>query len=180
MYTPKKAYFYGTGRRKSSVARVHLFEGGNGTITINGRDIDEYFGLETLKMVVRQPLEATGTVGKVDISAKVWRHTGEKWSRQSEELPLHRVLDLAILACRAQLYFQEEAYRFPRGYDPEHPQVARIGLQGDAMTVEVCTSSDHIDEDLRLFQDALARDGELLGERMRVLARLLGELGCRG
>lgn len=116
--------------------------------------------------------------GKVDISAKVWRHTGEKWSRQSEELPLHRVLDLAILACRAQLYFQEEAYRFPRGYDPEHPQVDRIGLQGDAMTVEVCTSSDHIDEDLRLFQDALARDGELLGERMRVLARLLGELAA--
>ena len=59
--------------------------------------------------------------GKVDISAKVWRHTGEKWSRQSEELPLHRVLDLAILACRAQLYFQEEASRFPRGSDPEHP-----------------------------------------------------------
>ena len=103
-----------------------------------------------------------------------------QWSRQSEELPLHRVLDLAILACRAQLYFQEEAYRFPRGYDPEHPQVDRIGLQGDAMTVEVCTSSDHIDEDLRLFQDALARDGELLGERMWVLARLRGELGCRG
>ena len=68
MYTPKKAYFYGTGRRKSSVARVHLFEGGNGSITINGRDIDEYFGLETLKMVVRQPLEATGTTG----SARRW------------------------------------------------------------------------------------------------------------
>ena len=71
MYTSKKPYMYGTGRRKSSVARVHLFEGGNGTITIHGRDIDEYFGLETLKMVVRQPLEATGTVGKVDISATV-------------------------------------------------------------------------------------------------------------
>ena len=71
MYTSKKPYMYGTGRRKSSVARVNLFEGGNGTITINGRDIDEYFGLETLKMVVRQPLEATGTVGKVDISATV-------------------------------------------------------------------------------------------------------------
>ena len=71
MYTSKKPYMYGTGRRKSSVARVHLFEGGNGTITISGRDIDEYFGLETLKMVVRQPLEATGTVGKVDISATV-------------------------------------------------------------------------------------------------------------
>ena len=118
--------------------------------------------------------------GRVDISAKVWRYTGEKWSRQSEELPLHRVLDLAILICRAQLYFQEEAYRFPRGYDPERPQVDRIGLQGDAMTVEVCTGNDHIEEDLQLFRDALARDGELLGERMRVLARILGELGYHG
>lgn len=117
--------------------------------------------------------------GKLDISAKVWRYTGEKWSRQSEELPLHRVLDLAILVCRAQLYFRD-AYRFPKLYNEEDPQIDRVGLQGDAMTVEVCTSSDHIDEDLRLFQDALARDGELLGERMRVLARLLGELGCRG
>ena len=71
MYTSKKPYMYGTGRRKSSVARVHLFEGGNGSITINGRDIDDYFGLETLKMVVRQPLEATGNTGKMDIVATV-------------------------------------------------------------------------------------------------------------
>ena len=116
----------------------------------------------------------------MDISAKVWRYTGEKWSRQSEELPLHRVLDLAILACRAQLYFQEEAYRFPKGYDPAHPQVDRIGLQGDAMTVTVCTGNDHIEGDIALFREALARDGELLGERMRVLARILGELGYHG
>ena len=60
MYQSKKPYLYGTGRRKSSVARVHLFPNGTGSITINGRDIDEYFGLDTLKMVVRQPLEATG------------------------------------------------------------------------------------------------------------------------
>jgi len=71
MYQSKKPYLYGTGRRKSSVARVHLFEGGTGSITINGRDIDEYFGLETLKMVVRQPLVSTETVGKVDIVATV-------------------------------------------------------------------------------------------------------------
>ena len=69
MYQSKKPYLYGTGRRKSSVARVHLFENGTGSITINGRDIDEYFGLETLKMVVRQPLAAT--LGKVDIVATV-------------------------------------------------------------------------------------------------------------
>ena len=71
MYQSKKPYLYGTGRRKSSVARVHLFQGGTGSITVNGRDIDDYFGLETLKMVVRQPLAATDTLGKVDIVATV-------------------------------------------------------------------------------------------------------------
>ena len=71
MYQSKKPYLYGTGRRKSSVARVHLFPNGTGAITINGRDIDDYFGLDTLKMVVRQPLEATGNTGKMDIVATV-------------------------------------------------------------------------------------------------------------
>ena len=114
--------------------------------------------------------------GQVDISAKVWRYTGEKWSRQSEELPLHRVLDLAILTCRAIRYFRDEGYRYPKGYNEEDPSIDRIGLQGDAMTVSVCTDNSHIDGDLRLFQDALARDGELLGERVRVLSALLQEL----
>ena len=71
MYTSKKPYLYGTGRRKSSVARVRLFTGGTGSITINGRDIDEYFGLETLKLIVRQPLAVTETLGKVDIETTV-------------------------------------------------------------------------------------------------------------
>ncbi|MCD8377036.1 MAG: 30S ribosomal protein S9 [Oscillospiraceae bacterium] len=71
MYKSKRPYFYGTGRRKSSVARVHLFENGTGAITINGRDIDDYFGLETLKMVVRQPLNTVGLMGRVDIEATV-------------------------------------------------------------------------------------------------------------
>ena len=71
MYQSKKPYLYGTGRRKSSVARVHLFQNGTGAITINGRDIDDYFGLETLKLIVRQPLVTTGTSGKVDIKATV-------------------------------------------------------------------------------------------------------------
>jgi len=62
--------YYGTGRRKESVARVRLVPG-NGTITINGRDIDDYFGLETLKTILRQPLEATGTIGKFDVLVNV-------------------------------------------------------------------------------------------------------------
>ena len=70
MYTSKKEYFYGTGRRKSSVARVRILPG-SGVITINGRDIDDYFGLETLKLVVRQAFEVTGTVGKFDVIATV-------------------------------------------------------------------------------------------------------------
>ena len=71
MYQSKKPYLYGTGRRKSSVARVHLFPNGTGSITINGRDIDEYFGLETLKLIVRQPLATTDLMGKVDIVVTV-------------------------------------------------------------------------------------------------------------
>ena len=70
-YVSKRPYMYGTGRRKSSVARVHVYPNGTGSITINGRSIDEYFGLETLKMIVRQPLVATATEGKVDIVATV-------------------------------------------------------------------------------------------------------------
>lgn len=114
--------------------------------------------------------------GKVDISAKVWRHTGEKWSRQSEELPMHRVLDLAILICRSSLYFQD-AYRFPKLYDPENPMIDRIGLQGDAMSVSVCEDNPVLDQDIKLFAQALSEDGEMIGERLRVLSRLLEEMG---
>ena len=71
MYESKKKYSYGTGRRKSSIARVRVYENGTGTITINGRDIDEYFGLDTLKLLVRQPLVATDMVGKVDVVCTV-------------------------------------------------------------------------------------------------------------
>ena len=71
MYESKKQYVYGTGRRKSSVARVRLYEGGTGSIIINGRDIDDYFGLETLKLIVRQPLVTTDMLGKVDIAVTV-------------------------------------------------------------------------------------------------------------
>ena len=70
MYTSAKPYFYGTGRRKKSVARVRLYPG-SGEITINGRSIDEYFGLETLKLIVNQPFGVTGTTGKFDIVANV-------------------------------------------------------------------------------------------------------------
>ena len=70
MYTSAKPYFYGTGRRKKSVARVRLYPG-TGAITINGRDVDDYFGLETLKLIVNQPFGVTETMGKFDVVANV-------------------------------------------------------------------------------------------------------------
>lgn len=114
--------------------------------------------------------------GKIDISAKVWRYTGEKWSRQSEELPFNRVIDLAILICRAKSHFRE-AYRFEKLYDPNATTIDRIGMQGDAMTVSVCTDNPMIDGDIKLFGQALANDDELISERLSVLSKLLKEMG---
>jgi len=114
--------------------------------------------------------------GKVDISAKIWRYTGEKWSRQSEEMPLHRVLDLAILICKTKAYMQE-AYRYPKLYNEENPCIERIPLQGGALDVSVCTDNPMLDEDIQTLRDILSRDDELLGERLRRLAAVLREMG---
>ena len=70
MYTSAKPYFYGTGRRKKSVARVRILPG-TGNVTVNGKSIDEYFGLDTLKLIVNQPFGATATEGKFDVIATV-------------------------------------------------------------------------------------------------------------
>lgn len=115
--------------------------------------------------------------GKVDISAKVWRYTGEKWSRQSEELPMHRVIDMAILVCKGKQYFMDEAYRYPKLYNEENTIIDRVGLQGDAMSVEICTDNPMIDEDIKLFNDVLNQDDEMMAERLHTLANLLIEMG---
>nr|WP_122012907.1 DUF6530 family protein [Maliibacterium massiliense] len=145
-------------------------------VSENYENVDGRYAYKTDAKGLSLGLAQWNDRGRVDISAKVWRHTGEKWSRQSEELPLHRVLDLAILVCRSQQYFRD-AYRYPKLYDPAQPTVDRIGMQGDAMNVAVCTDNPHIAEDLALFRDALAQDDELLGERLRVLAGILREMG---
>ncbi|MDD4124446.1 MAG: 30S ribosomal protein S9 [Eubacteriales bacterium] len=69
-YIPSKPYFYGTGRRKSSTARIRLIPG-SGAITVNKKEIDDYFGLDTLKLLISQPFTVTGTVGKFDVVAAV-------------------------------------------------------------------------------------------------------------
>ena len=94
--------------------------------------------------------------------------------QRSEELPLH--VDLAILVCRTRQHFQD-AYRFEKLYDTKNPVIDRVGLQGDAMTVAVCTDNEKIDEDIKLFRQALSNDDELIGERLRTLSRILKEMG---
>ncbi|MBT3228612.1 MAG: hypothetical protein HOD43_14895 [Candidatus Marinimicrobia bacterium] len=113
--------------------------------------------------------------GNVDISAKVWRHTGGKWSRQSEELPLHRVLDLAILIVKSRKVFLERYHKNEKDY-PNYPALDRIGLQGDAMNVQVCIDNEFIEDDLDLFEATLAKDDEIISERLNVLMGLLNDL----
>jgi len=114
--------------------------------------------------------------GKVDISAKVWRYTGQKWSRQSEELPIHRILDLAILICKSKQYFGE-VYKRNSLYDENDVKVDRVGLQGDAMTIELCKDNKMIEEDIQLFYDRLSEDDEIISERLRTLAGALKGAG---
>ena len=124
MYQSKNPYMYGTGRRKSSVARVHLFPNGTGKITINGRDIDDYFGLETLKMVVRQPLNATETLGKVDIVATV---TGGGISGQAGALR-HGISRALLLASEDYRPILKKAGFLTR--DPRMKERKKYGLKG--------------------------------------------------
>jgi len=147
-------------------------------VSENYEQIDGRYAYESDAKGLSLGLAQWNDRGTVDISAKVWRHTGDKWSRQSEELPLHRALDLAILICRSKEYFLE-AYRMPKLYDPDKTQIDRIGLQGDAMTVSVCTDNEMIDTDIKLFRDALSENDELISERLQTLASLLGRLGYR-
>ena len=146
-------------------------------ISENYENVDGRYAYKTDAKGLSLGLAQWNDRGKVDISAKVWRYTGEKWSRQSEELPLHRVLDLALFVCRAKQYFADEAYRFEKSYDPKNPVIDRIGLQGDAMTVSICTDNPKIDEDIKLFRQALSSDDELIGERLQRLSSILKEMG---
>ena len=122
-YTSAKPYFYGTGRRKSSIARVRLFPG-TGSIIINGQDIDEYFGLETLKLIINQPFTVTDTMGKFDIVANV---KGGGFSGQAGAIR-HGVSRALLLA--------DDAFRAPlkkAGYltrDPRMKERKKYGLKG--------------------------------------------------
>ena len=112
MYTSAKPYFYGTGRRKKSIARVRLYPG-TGMITVNGKELNDYFGLETMNLIVNQPFEVTGTAGKFDVVATV---VGGGFSGQAGAIRhgLSRALVLADEANKAPLKAAGFLTRDPR------------------------------------------------------------------
>lgn len=111
----------------------------------------------------------------MEIGLQLWKETSEGELLLSQELPIHQVMDLMIFLGRTMVYFKE-AYRYPLMYDEKNPVVDRIGLQGDAMTVKVCTENPQIDDDIASFSQALNNLGEITGERLRVLKKIMEEL----
>ena len=124
MYESKRKYFYGTGRRKSSVARVRVYENGTGSIVINGRDIDDYFGLETLKLIVRQPLVTTELLDKVDLIVTV---TGGGVSGQAGAI--RHGLSRALVTMNPEYRHALKAAGFMTR-DPRMTERKKYGLKG--------------------------------------------------
>lgn len=114
---------------------------------------------------------------KMQIAAQVWKNDKDGNLVLAQELPVHQVFDLIILLSRTLLYFKE-AYRLPLLYDPEKPTVERVGVQGGVLPVEICIENQNINEDIKAFAQSLNDLGELIGERQRVLTRILEELEC--
>ena len=114
---------------------------------------------------------------KMQIAAQIWKIDKDGELILAEELPIHQVFDLMIFLSRTLLYFKE-AYRLPLLYDPEKPIVERVGVQGGVLPVEVCIDNQNINEDIKAFAQSLNDLGELIGERQRVLSRILEELEC--
>lgn len=113
----------------------------------------------------------------MQIAAQLWTAQEDGTLKMSAELPIHQVFDLMIVLSRALLYFKE-AYRLPLLYDPDNPTIERIGLQGEALPVSICTENPNINKDIQDFSQALNDLGELTGERLRTLTRILKELEC--
>lgn len=110
----------------------------------------------------------------LDISAKIWRYSGKKkWSRQSEEMPLHRVLDLAILICHTMQHFSDKAIN---DNTPSNV-IANINLQTNSMPVAICEENESIKKHIELLKGRLKRDEDILVERIKMLASILKKQG---
>ncbi len=111
----------------------------------------------------------------MQIAAQLWKESKDGILEVHTELPIHQVFDLMIFLGRTLLYFKE-AYRMPLLFNPENPTVERMGIQGGVLPVAVCTENPNIKSDIKEFSQALNDLGELTGERLRTLTRIVEEL----
>lgn len=109
------------------------------------------------------------------IAAQIWKESADGQLQMNTELPIHQVFDLMIFLSRTLLYFRE-AYRLPLLYDPQNPTVERVGIQGAVMPVTVCVENPNINDDIQAFSQSLNDLGEITGERLRIVTRILEEL----
>ena len=114
---------------------------------------------------------------KMQIAAQIWKNDKDGELILAQELPIHLIFDLMIFLSRTLLYFKE-AYRLPLLYDPEKPTVERVGVQGGVLPVEVCVDNQNITEDIKAFAQSLNDLGDIIGERQRVLRRILEAVEC--
>jgi len=109
------------------------------------------------------------------IAAQIWKRDSDGNLMMAQELPIHQIYDLMILLSKTLLYCKE-AYRLPLLYDPDMPAVGRIEVQGGVLPIEVCTDNPNIHKDIQAIVQSLSDLGELIGERQRVLGRIIDEL----
>lgn len=113
----------------------------------------------------------------MQIAMQIWKEKKDGTQSIAMELPIHHIMDFMLLLSRTMLYFRE-AYRYPLLYNPDNPVVERMGIQGGVLPVNVCIDNPNIDDDIKKFSQALSDLGELTGERMRTLSRILEEMEC--
>ncbi|MDL2258119.1 DUF6530 family protein [Eubacteriales bacterium OttesenSCG-928-K08] len=128
---------------------------------------------EIKRMTLGAPVREENT--NMKIAAQIWRESADGHLQMDTELPIHQVFDLMIFLSRTLLHFRE-AYRLPLLYDPKNPTVERVGIQGAVMPVAVCVENPNINDDIKAFSQALNDLGEITGERLRILTRILEEM----
>lgn len=150
----------------------------NKNIVIESKQYDHIDGRNAYKSNVKRLTLGKPALQKnknMQIAAQIWEEGLNGELEVSVELPIHQVIDLMIFLSRTLVHFRE-AYRLPLLYNPEKQELDRIGVQGGVMSVAVCTENPNVNEEIKSFSQSLNDLGELTGERLRILSRILEEM----
>lgn len=150
----------------------------NENIVTVGRNYDRIdgrnaYGSDIKKLTLGAPYFEENK--SMQIALQLWKENEDGKLEIGTELPVHQVFDMMIFLSRTLLYFKE-AYRLPLLYDPQKPTIERLGIQGEAFPIEICTENPDINEDIKKFAQSLNDLGELTGDRLRTLTRIVEEL----